>query len=121
MTINDFSFSSNFWNIWIIVLTLGNILACWWLIRWTSKHKEDETAAGDTTGHSWDGDRAEYNNPLPRWWLWLFYITLVFALGYLILSPGLGSYHGTLGWSSHESQYQSEMKAAEEKYGPIYK
>jgi cytochrome c oxidase cbb3-type subunit 3 len=112
---------SSFWSAWIIVLTLGNIAACFWLIRWTMKKRAGESAAGDVTGHTWDGDLQEYNNPLPRWWLWLFYITLVFALGYLILFPGLGSYQGTLGWSSHGSQYESEMKAADEKYGPIYK
>jgi len=112
---------SSFWSGWIIVLTVGNILACFWLIRWTMKSRAGEAQSGDVTGHTWDGDLQEYNNPLPRWWLWLFYITLVFAAVYLALYPGLGNFKGLKGWSSHGSQYEAEMAAAEQKYGPIYK
>ncbi len=119
---------SEFWSIWIIVLTVGNILGCLWLIRWTMRRQSGEAAQGDVTGHTWDGDLQEYNNPLPRWWLWLFYITLVFAGGYLALYPGLGKFQGVLGWSSGNllephggSQYAGEMGVAAEKYGPIFK
>jgi cytochrome c oxidase cbb3-type subunit 3 len=111
---------SEFWSLWIIVLTVANILGCLWLIRWTMKKRAGEAAQGDVTGHTWDGDLQEFNNPLPRWWLWLFYITLVFAAGYLALFPGLGKFQGMLGWSSHGSQYEKEMAAADEKYGPIF-
>jgi cytochrome c oxidase cbb3-type subunit 3 len=111
---------SSFWSGWIIVLTVGNILACFWLIRWTMKKRAGESQSGDVTGHTWDGDLQEYNNPLPRWWLWLFYITLVFAAIYLALYPGLGNFKGLYGWSSHGTQYEAEMTAAEQKYGPIY-
>jgi cytochrome c oxidase cbb3-type subunit III len=119
MTVNEFSFTSEFWNVWIIVLTLGNILACWWLIRWTSRHREGEAATGDTTGHKWDENLAEYNNPLPRWWLWLFYITLVFGLVYLVLYPGLGKFRGVLDWTQ-QGAYEGEMQAAQERYGPLF-
>jgi cbb3-type cytochrome c oxidase subunit III len=88
----DFVFTSEFWNWWVIALTLGNILACWWLIAWTSKKKTGESASGAVTGHTWDENLQEYNNPLPRWWLWLFHITLVFGLIYLALYPGLGKF-----------------------------
>jgi cytochrome c oxidase cbb3-type subunit 3 len=111
---------SSFWSGWIIVLTVANILACLWLIRWTMKKRSDEAATGDVTGHTWDGNLQEYNNPLPRWWLWLFYMTLIFAGGYLALYPGLGKFAGVLGWSSHGSQYEGEMQRAAEKYDPIY-
>jgi cytochrome c oxidase cbb3-type subunit 3 len=111
---------SSFWSGWIIVLTVANILACLWLIRWTMKKRSDEAATGDVTGHTWDGDLQEYNNPLPRWWLGLFYITLIFAAAYLVLFPGLGKFGGILGWSSHGSQYKAEMDKAAEKYDPIY-
>ncbi|MDJ0738467.1 MAG: cytochrome-c oxidase, cbb3-type subunit III [Gammaproteobacteria bacterium] len=117
---------SEFWSIWIIVLTAANILGCFWLIRWTMKKRAGESAQGDVTGHTWDGDLQEYNNPLPRWWLWLFYITLVFAAVYLALYPGLGKFQGFLGWSSGntlgavDSQYQAEMAKAAEKYDPIF-
>jgi cytochrome c oxidase cbb3-type subunit 3 len=112
---------SSFWSGWIIVLTVGNILGCLWLIRWTMKKRAGEAAQGDVTGHTWDGDLQEFNNPLPRWWLWLFYITLIFAAGYLALYPGLGNFGGLLGWTSHGSQYEAEMQAAAEKYDPIFK
>ena len=119
MTINDFSFSSDFWSLWIIVLTLANILACWWLIRWASKPRAGEASAGDTTGHKWDETLSEYNNPLPRWWLWMFYITMIFGLVYLVLYPGLGSFRGVLNWT-HQDAYAKEMQTADEKYGPLF-
>jgi cytochrome c oxidase cbb3-type subunit 3 len=112
---------SDFWSIWIIVLTVANILGCLWLIRWTMKKRTGEAAQGDVTGHTWDGDLQEYNNPLPRWWLWLFYVTLVFAAVYLALYPGLGKFQGLLGWSSHGTQYEAEMAKAADKYDPIFK
>ena len=111
---------SSFWSGWIIVIAAGNILACWWLIWWTMKERAGEAATGEVTGHTWDGTLQEYNNPLPRWWLWLFYGTLVFAGAYLALYPGLGSFGGFFGWGSHESQYQAEMGKAQQKYDPLF-
>ncbi len=110
---------SLFWSVFIIVLVLGNIFACWWLIRWTAKPRKGEAAAHETTGHVWDGDLTEYNNPMPRWWLWLFYITIVFGLIYLALYPGLGNFQGLLGWSQY-SQYDEEVAAAEARFEPLY-
>lgn len=107
------------WSWYIIILTVINILACLWLIRWNSKRRIGEAKEGDTTGHTWDGDLQEFNNPLPRWWLWMFYLTIVFAAGYLIIYPGLGKYTGTAKWSE-VGQYNAEMQAAHEKYGPIF-
>ena len=74
----------------------------------------------ETTGHQWDEDLAEYNNPLPRWWSWLFYLTIIFSLAYLVLYPGLGSWKGTLGWSQ-VGQLKEEQEAAEKQFGPLYK
>lgn len=111
---------SDFWSGWIIVLTSANIIGCLWLVRWTMKKRSGEAAQGDVTGHTWDGDLQEYNNPLPRWWLWLFYITLVFGCVYYVLYPGMGSFPGILGWSK-AGQYDTEMAKAAEKYDPIYK
>ena len=99
------------WSLFIIVLTLANILACVWLLWWTSKRRPDEKAE-DTTGHVWDEDLEEYNNPLPRWWLILFYLTVVFGLGYLALYPGLGNFAGTLGWTQ-EKEYEAESARIE--------
>jgi len=110
---------STSWSWYIIILTVANIVACFWLIRWTSKRQVGEAAQGDTTGHIWDEDLQEYNNPLPRWWLWLFYLTILFAVIYLTIYPGLGKYKGTAGWSE-VGQYQTEMKEADSKYAPIF-
>ena len=74
---------------------------------------------GDTTGHVWDENLEERNSPLPRWWMWLFVITLVFSVIYLVLYPGLGTNAGTFGWSS-TGQYDAEQKQAAEQYGPIF-
>ncbi len=106
-------------SLFIILLTVGNILAMWWLIRWTQKSRPNEVQQGDVTDHTWDDDLQEYNNPLPRWWLWLFYLTIFFALGYLALYPGLGSFQGLLGWSQ-TGQYRKEVAEAETRYGPIF-
>ena len=87
-------------SLFIIALTLANILGALWLLWWTRRSHEDSLAASMTTGHLWDGDLQELNNPLPRWWLWLFIITVAFGGCYLVLYPGLGSWQGTLHWSS---------------------
>ena len=110
---------STFWSWFVAVISIGMILACYWLIKWTTKRRTGEAAEGDVTGHTWDGNLEEYNNPLPNWWLWLFYITIIFALIYLVLYPGLGNYQGVLSWSS-TGQYQDEMQQAEQEYGPIF-
>jgi cytochrome c oxidase cbb3-type subunit 3 len=110
---------SSFWSWYIALITLGNIAACYWLIKWASKKRTGEAAQGAVTGHKWDDTLEEYNNPLPRWWLWLFYLTIVFGFVYLALYPGLGNYPGKLGWSQ-TGQYDSEIKQANEKFDPIF-
>lgn len=113
-------FTNQFWNGFIIAATLGGIIGLIALILWMSggkRPKADEQVK--TMGHVWDGDLEELNNPLPLWWLGLFYITLIFGVIYLILYPGLGSFAGVLGWTQ-EKQYRQEIKAAENRYGPMY-
>jgi len=104
---------------WIVLLTVGNTLGMWWLIWWASKPRAGEAATGDVTGHTWDDNLQEYNNPMPRWWLWLFYGTIVFTAVYLAVYPGLGSFRGMFGWSQ-EGQYEKEVDRAEDTYGPIF-
>lgn len=111
-------FTSGFWNWYIIIVTAVSILACFWLVRWLSKMPAEDI--GKPTGHVWDEDLQEFNNPLPRWWMMLFYITLIFSIAYLALYPGLGSFKGYLGWSS-SGQYQGEMDKADAEYGPLFK
>ena len=89
------------WSLFIVILTIVNIAACFWLLRWTSKPRtaNEKIGGGADTGHVWDKDLREYNNPLPKWWLWLFYITIVFGVLYLALFPGLGNFAGMKGWT----------------------
>lgn len=110
---------SNFWSGYVALITIANILACYWLIQWASKKRKNEVKQGEVTGHKWDGDLEEYNNPLPRWWLWLFYLTIIFGLAYLALYPGLGNYKGVLGWSQ-TGQYNEEIKQANKTFDPIF-
>ena len=111
-------FTSSFWNWFIIIPTIGGIIGCYFLIRWLSIEISPEDQA-KSMGHIWDEDLEELNNPLPRWWLGMFYITLVFGLGYLLLYPGLGNFAGLLGWTS-VSQYQHEVDIGDAKYGPLF-
>ncbi len=104
-------------SIYIIVLVVLNIVGCFWLLHKTKNLKTDETADGKVN-HSYDGIE-EYNKPLPRWWLYLFYITLVFSIGYLVLYPGFGHFQGTLGWTS-ANQYDKEAAEAEAKVAPMF-
>jgi cytochrome c oxidase cbb3-type subunit 3 len=111
-------FNSDFWHWYITILTVLSILACVWLLRWmTSGHKKTDQV--EDTGHVWDGDLTELNNPLPRWWLGLFYITIAFGGFYLLLYPGLGSYDGVLEWSS-KTEYEQEVAKVEAKVGPLF-
>jgi cytochrome c oxidase cbb3-type subunit 3 len=107
---------SSGWSLFVIVLTVANILACAWMLRWTSKPRApgEKIGGGADTGHVWDHDLREYNNPLPRWWLWVFYITIAFGLLYLVLYPGLGNFGGTKGWTQAK-QYEEERAAVEAK------
>jgi cytochrome c oxidase cbb3-type subunit 3 len=111
-------FVSDFWHWFIIVLTVGGLLAMFPLIILNRGDKP--SGDPETMGHTWDDDLQEYNNPLPGWWLNMFYITLVFGFAYLLLYPGLGKWPGLLGWTSL-GQYQAEREAAEQEFGPLFK
>jgi cytochrome c oxidase cbb3-type subunit 3 len=102
------------WSLFVIILTILNIAACFWLLRWTSKPRTatEKIGGGADTGHVWDQDLREYNNPLPKWWLWLFYITIAIGLLYLLLFPGLGNFAGLKGWTQ-SGQYAQERAAVE--------
>lgn len=110
---------SNAWSWYIIILTLANVFACIWLIRWTSKPVVGESKTGEVTGHTWDDNLQEFNNPLPRWWLWMFYLTIVFGLVYFALYPALGNFKGVLGWTQTQ-EYDQEVAQADAAYGPIF-
>ncbi len=109
---------STFWSIWVSVIVLGTIFGCWWLLLATRKNQTTNTETDQTTGHSFDGIE-ELDNPLPKWWFYLFVGTCIFALGYLALYPGLGNFKGLLGWTQ-QNQWEAEVQQAEAKYGELY-
>jgi cytochrome c oxidase cbb3-type subunit 3 len=111
-------FVHSFWSHYIAWITLAGILACVVLL-WLTSRKKLSGSADNTTGHVWDEDLREMNNPLPLWWVGLFVITIVFALFYLTLYPGLGSSEGSLTWTS-EKQYQREVSQANADLAPLY-
>lgn len=111
-------FTSEFWSVYIALITVVSIVGCGIFLRALSV-KRVAGSTVETMGHVWDGDLEEYNNPLPKWWMWLFYITLVFGAVYLALYPGLGSFKGVFGWSQ-TGQYDSEQAKAQARFGPIF-
>jgi len=112
-------FTSGFWPIYISVLTLVSILGTWVFLKSQTTRKFAPGEKAELMEHTCDGDLQDLNNPLPRWWLGLFYGTMIFGLGYLALWPGLGNFAGLLGWTS-KGEYQAEVKAAEAKFQPMY-
>ena len=108
-----------FWHWFVVVGTVIFVIWCAWLISWSAKQGPKDVADEDVVGHKWDGDIEEWNNPAPKWWLYLYFITIVWAVGYMIAYPGLGSFKGALGWSQ-QGQYEEEMEAAASRYEPIY-
>lgn len=111
-------FTSSGWSLYISVITIAGIVFCVWLLFTTSRQKVAGTTV-ETTGHVWDETLQEYNNPLPRWWMWLFVITIVFGIAYLAMYPGLGTFGGKLGWTS-TGQYDNEVKKANENVEPLF-
>ena len=109
-------FVSGFWNMYVMGLVALSLLFCLFVLMSNNKR---ETGPVELHGHVWDENLAEYNNPLPRWWLYLFWLTLIFAVVYLILYPGFGNTKGVLGWAS-VGQYETETRKAEERYAPIF-
>ncbi|MDA0426068.1 cytochrome-c oxidase, cbb3-type subunit III [Stutzerimonas frequens] len=113
---------TSFWSWYVTLLSLGTIAALVWLLLATRKGQRPDSTE-ETVGHSYDGIE-EYDNPLPRWWFMLFVGTVIFALGYLALYPGLGNWKGILpgyegGWTQVK-EWQREMDKADEQYGPLY-
>ncbi|MHB1244830.1 MAG: cytochrome-c oxidase, cbb3-type subunit III [Sulfuriferula sp.] len=112
-------FVSNFWSLYITVISVVSIAWVAWFLKTQTTRRLAAGEKAELIEKAWDGDLQELNNPLPRWWLWLFYLTILFAIGYLALYPGLGSYKGLLGWSSN-GQWQDEQAKAAAQYGPIF-
>ncbi|MBL0121543.1 MAG: cytochrome-c oxidase, cbb3-type subunit III [Betaproteobacteria bacterium] len=112
-------FISGYWHWYISIISLVGILGCGLLLWMQHTARPPKGQKVELHGHVWDDDLTEYNNPLPRWWMWLFYITIVFALVYLVVYPGLGTFGGKFNWTSANA-YEAEMKQANADYGPLF-
>ena len=111
-------FFSDFWSYYISFIVLGGIGGCLLLLIMTAR-VPIEKSGDNTTGHVYDEDIVELNNPMPRWWMYMFIITSIFGFGYLALYPGLGTNEGVLGWTSLK-QYEEEVEATKQKIAPLY-
>lgn len=111
-------FTSPFWHYYIVAIVVASFIYVTWLLLSQDKVKLKKGEEVKTTGHSWDGIE-EYNNPMPRWWFWMFIMTILFGIGYLVAYPGMGDYKGTFNWTSH-NQYEREVAAADKTVNALY-
>jgi cytochrome c oxidase cbb3-type subunit 3 len=112
-------FVSGFWSYYISAIALGGIAFCLWLIYTQRAWLKKEVKQTEETGHVWDGDLSELNNPVPRWWT-VFYVALcIFALGYLVLYPGLGAYEGALEYTTAQSVKKAQVEL-NDQIKPVY-
>jgi cytochrome c oxidase cbb3-type subunit 3 len=115
-------FINGFWPWYVAAISLVSILACallLWLAGKVTVNTKPGEVSDNTTGHVWDEDLRELNNPLPRWWMWLFILTVVFGLAYLAIFPGLGSYKGLSKWST-QAEHQDDVDKMRAKLAPLY-
>jgi cytochrome c oxidase cbb3-type subunit 3 len=113
-------FTSSFWSVYVAGISIISIALCVFIL-WFTHNIHATTVEDGTTGHYWDGNLCEMNNPLPRWWVWMFIGTIIFGIGYLIIYPGLGSYQGALSekWTQY-SQYEKEVAQGNAEVAPLY-
>ncbi|WP_295008389.1 cytochrome-c oxidase, cbb3-type subunit III [uncultured Dechloromonas sp.] len=109
-------FVSDFWNLYVVAIVVGSILFC--VILLVVQGKATFTP-GKTMGHVWDETLEEYNNPMPKWWSWMFIITVIFAFVYLALYPGLGNFKGMLGWTA-VGQHKAEVDKMDATVKPLF-
>ena len=111
-------FIQGFWSLYIAIPTVLGLIGVFCL-AWRLSSRPAAGESTGTSGHVWDEDLTEYNNPLPRWWLNMLYLTIVWGLLYLLAYPGLGTFKGLLGWSQQDA-YEAEMSEADARYAPIF-
>lgn len=105
------------WSLFVIALIVINVGGALWMLQALSQRRTFEEQ--QTTEHVWDEDLMELNHPLPRWWLWLYWITVIFSVIYFVIYPGFGNLPGVTGWTQTE-QYATEIADADEHYGNIF-
>lgn len=111
-------FVSDFWHYYIAAITIGGIIFSLWVLSSQTTKKLAEGEQAELMVHAWDGDLQELNNPLPRWWMWMFYGLTFFGIAYLVLYPGLGKFAGTLGWTSYQ-EWKDDKDAVDAKFNEV--
>jgi cytochrome c oxidase cbb3-type subunit III len=115
-------FTNGFWPWYVAGISLFSVLACGLLLYLGGKATvvaHPGKVTDNTTGHVWDESLQELNNPLPRWWLWLFILTIAFSLTYLLAFPGLGSFPGLLKWTT-EGEHREDVSQLRTGVAPLY-
>jgi len=113
-------FFNSFWGYYIAIIAVGGIIWCLWLLFSQRKWLINKNpGVVEDTGHVWDGDLRELNNPVPRWWTYMYMMMCVVGLGYLVLYPGLGAYQGILGYTTAIEVKDDQTKLNEE-VKPVY-
>jgi cytochrome c oxidase cbb3-type subunit 3 len=113
-------FISDFWHYYIAAITAAGILFSLWLLKSQSVVKPLAPGEQAELMHpTWDGDLQELNNPLPRWWMWMFYLLILFGIVYLVIFPGMGKYEGMLGWSSAK-EWQDEKTRVDAEFDKVF-
>lgn len=112
-------FINSFWGYYVAIVVFTGIAWCLWLIFSQRKWLGQRPGKIEDTGHVWDGDLRELNNPVPRWWTMMYVIMCLFGLGYLALYPGLGAFQGSLGYTT-ALEVKQDQAAQEAMVKPIY-
>ena len=110
-------FISSGWSLFVAGVVIAGLVFCVVILLIAAKRRV--MASDNTTGHVWDEDLVELNNPLPRWWMGLFVLTVVFAVIYLVMYPGLGSAKGSLDWTA-VGQLKAEQDKAHQAMASVY-
>ena len=111
-------FLGDFWHYYIAALTILGILFSLWVLKSQTTKKLAEGETAELMAPTWDGDLQELNNPLPRWWMWMFYGLILFAIVYLVLYPGVGKYAGTLNWTSYQ-EWKDDKTAVDAEFEKV--
>ena len=112
-------FVNGFWGYYVAFVVLAGIAWCLWLIFSQRQWLKPQPGKVEDTGHVWDGDLREMNNPVPRWWTMMYVIMCLFGLGYLVLYPGLGAFQGSLAYTSAQ-EVKQDQAALDATVKPIY-
>jgi len=111
-------FVSDFWHYFVAVLSIGGILFTLFVLRSQTTKKLAPGEKAEVMAPTWDGDLQELNNPLPRWWMWMFYGLTFFGIIYLVLYPGLGNFKGIWNWSSGGA-FQEEKARVDGQFNAV--